>query len=94
MTIIEFKNYVEKKLNKELFEEAERIRIEQMIEENNGKQISSSQKKDMVKQMWNQIIENTYINMKNSIKKKATEEDWKNEIDELVGRINYLLNES
>lgn len=93
MTRIEFKKYIEERLNRELFEESSAKSIKEMSAESDGKTLSRYQEKEMIKQMWNQVIENAYINVKNNVKKKATEEDWKNKIDELVDRINDSFNE-
>ncbi|WP_133016472.1 hypothetical protein [Clostridium cuniculi] len=88
MTRIEFKNYIEEKLNRELFEESAAKSIKEMATENESKTLKPYQEKEMIKQMWNQVIENAYMNVKNNVKKKATEEDWKSKIDELVDSIN------
>ncbi|CAM2078779.1 MAG: hypothetical protein NSGCLCUN01_02983 [uncultured Clostridium sp.] len=88
MTRVEFKKYIEEILNRELFEESVAKSIKEMSAESDGKTLSRYQEKEMIKQMWNQVIENAYINVKNNVKKKATEEDWKNKIDELVESIN------
>lgn len=88
MTRIEFKNYIEERLNRELFEESAAKSIKEMAAENDSKTLKPYQEKEMIKQMWNQVIENAYMNVKNNVKKKATEEDWKNKIDELVDSIN------
>lgn len=93
MTRIEFKKYIEERLNRELFEEFAAKSIKEMTAESDGKTLSRYQEKEMIKQMWNQVIENAYINVKNNVKKKATEEDWKNKIDELVESINDSFNE-
>lgn len=88
MTRIEFKNYIEERLNRELFEESAAKSIKEMVAENDSKTLKPYQEKEMIKQMWNQVIENAYMNVKNNVNKKATEEDWKNKIDELVDSIN------
>lgn len=93
MTRIEFKNYIEERLNRELFEESAAKSIKEMSAESDGKTLKPYQEKEMIKQMWNQVIENAYINVKNNVKKKATEEDWKNKIDELVESINDSFSE-
>lgn len=93
MTRIEFKKYIEERLNRALFEESAAKSIKEMTAESDGKTLSRYQEKEMIKQMWNQVIENDYINVKNNVKKKATEEDWKNKIDELVDSINDSFNE-
>lgn len=93
MTRIEFKKYIEERLNRDLFEESAAKSIKEMTAESDGKTLSRYQEKEMIKQMWNQVIENAYINVKNNVKKKATEEDWKNKIDELVESINDSFNE-
>lgn len=93
MTRIEFKKYIEERLNRDLFEESATKSIKEMTPESDGKTLSRYQEKEMIKQMWNQVIENAYINVKNNVKKKATEEDWKNKIDELVESINDSFSE-
>lgn len=93
MKRMEFKNYIEEKLNKKLFEENAAKSIKEMAAEDESKTLSEYQEKEIIKQMWNQVIENAYINIKNAVKKKAPEEEWRNKIDELVDSINDSFNE-
>ena len=92
MKRIDFKNYIEEKLNKKLFEENAEKSIKEMAVENESKTLSEYQKQELIKQMWNQVIENAYINIKNAVNKKDTEEEWKRRIDELVNSINDSFN--
>lgn len=92
MTRIEFKEYIEERLNRELFEEkAIRSIKEQAAEaDNKNKELSDYQ----VKQMWSQVIENAYIQIKKDIKKSHSIDDWKKRIDELSEVINESFVES
>lgn len=96
MTRIEFKEYIEERLNKELFEEkAIRSIKEQAAEaDNKNKELSDYQVKQIIKQMWSQVIENAYIQIKKEIKNSHSIEDWKIRIDELSEIINESFTEN
>lgn len=96
MTRIEFKEYIEERLNRELFEEkAIRSIKEQAAEaDNKNKELSDYQVKQIIKQMWSQVIENSYIQIKKEIKKSHSIEDWKIRIDELSEIINESFTEN
>ncbi|MCR1952739.1 hypothetical protein NSA50_17080 [Clostridium sp. DSM 100503] len=86
----EFREYIENDLNKEKFEEVALRQIRLHFKESNSKkELSESQEKQMLKQMWENMIESIYQKMKNQIKSKNVEA-WKLKIDEvnLVEEIN------
>lgn len=96
MTRIEFKEYIEERLNRELFEEkAIRSIKEQAAEaDDKNKELSDYQVKQIIKQMWSQVIENAYIQIKKDIKKSHSIDDWKKRIDELSEIINESFTEN
>lgn len=91
----EFREYIENDLNKEKFEEVALRQIRLHFKESNSKkELSESQEKQMLKQMWENMIESIYQKMKNQIKSKNVEA-WKLKIDEvnLVEEINNSFQE-
>ena len=96
MTRIEFKEYIEERLNRESFEEkAIRSIKEQAAEaDDKNKELSDYQVKQIIKQMWSQVIENAYIQIKKYIKKSHSIDDWKIRIDELSEIINESFTEN
>lgn len=96
MTRLEFKKYIEEKLDRELFEEKAMKSIKERAGESDDeqKELSENQVKQIIKQMWSQIIENAYVQIKKDIKKKHSIDDWKKKIDELSEIINESFNEN
>lgn len=79
----EFREYIENDLNREKFEEVALRQIRESFKESSPKtELSENQEKQMLKQMWENMIESTYQKMKNQVKSKNIEA-WKLRINEL-----------
>lgn len=91
----EFREYIESDLNREKFEEVALRQIRESYKENNPKkELTENQEKQMLKQMWENLIESTYQKMKTQVKSNNIEA-WKLKIDELnlVEEINNSFQE-
>ncbi len=79
----EFREYIENDLNREKFEEVALRQIRESFKESSPKtELSENQEKQMLKQMWENMIESTYQKMKTKVKSNNIEA-WKLKIDEL-----------
>ena len=79
----EFREYIESDLNREKFEEVALRQIRDSFKENNPKkELSENQEKQILKQMWENIIDSTYQKMKTQVKSNNIEA-WKSKIEEL-----------
>ena len=91
----EFREYIESDLDREKFEEVAARQIRDSFKESNlKKELSENQEKQMLKQMWENLIESTYQKMKTQVKSNNIEA-WKLKIDEvnLVEEINNSFQE-
>lgn len=79
----EFREFIEKDLDREKFEEIALRQIRESYKESNQKkELKESQERQMLKQMWENLIESTYQKMKTQVESNNIEE-WKLKIEEL-----------
>lgn len=92
----EFREYIESDLDREKFEEIAIKQIRESYRENGSKnkELSENQEKQLIKQMWENLIESIYQKMKTQVKSNNVEA-WKLKIDELnlVEEINNSFQE-
>ena len=91
----EFKEFIENDLDREIFEEVALRQIrESYIENDNKKELSENQEKQLINQMWSSLIDNIYQKVKNEVKSDDIEY-WKLKIKELnvVEQINNSFQE-
>ena len=91
----EFKEFIENDLDRERFEEVALRQIrESYIENDNKKELSENQEKQLINQMWSSFIDNIYQKVKNEVKSDDIEY-WKLKIQELnvVEQINNSFQE-